>query len=528
MRFPGYLTFIFLIALTALFAMPPDNARASTPGLSIEKMFDDVMPGATHYSSKSGDPPVTRAYKDDPETGEETLIGYVFKTSEVPPRHNGYSDTIDVLVGLGLDGVITGVAVIEYSEPMKQIIGDFLRRPGVQEQFTGKSMRDRFRVGADVDGVSRATITVRAMALEIRSASRNVAKAYFIPEAVEPTPAPSSAPSSSETVGDAPQIDTVAEPSEPLESTGIGISAPIENSLEFDFAFEDIEEETTLSRLGEQATDVSVWLLIAVLVLSLYAFLKKSQRLRWVVLAVMIGFLGFIDGSFLSVSHVTSAITNNTTIFASDLKILVMLVFTVAITLLWGRVYCGYICPFGAIQTFISWLVPKRFQRELPRTINTRAQYIKYVLLLTIVLLAFSASDAVIFEYIEPFGTVFFLTPLILLWAILVGVLVGSAVIPQFYCRYACPLGATLGVLSIVSLFRIKRVAQCGVCSLCEQKCPTGAITRTEIEFRECVRCSICESQLISLKGTCRHDLEKIRARFKNWSTASKGVVSQR
>jgi NosR/NirI family nitrous oxide reductase transcriptional regulator len=105
-----------------------------------------------------------------------------------------------------------------------------------------------------------------------------------------------------------------------------------------------------------------------------------------------------------------------------------------------------------------------------------------------------------------------------LLWAILAVFIVASMFVSRFYCRYACPLGAALGVTSLLSPFRIKRVQQCEVCKVCENSCPTGAIRAHEIDFKECVRCDICESKLISKAGVCKHTVEDVMARHKTWT----------
>ena len=89
---------------------------------------------------------------------------------------------------------------------------------------------------------------------------------------------------------------------------------------------------------------------------------------------------------------------------------------------------------------------------------------------------------------------------------------------PRFYCRYACPLGAALGLTALISPWRIKRVEQCQVCKVCEHACPTGAIRGHEIDFKECVRCDACEIKLIDKAGVCKHSVEDVRSRMKNWT----------
>ena len=90
-----------------------------------------------------------------------------------------------------------------------------------------------------------------------------------------------------------------------------------------------------------------------------------------------------------------------------------------------------------------------------------------------------------LYQYFEPFGTVFFLSSSLLFWTIAGAFLLASAVVPRFYCRYACPLGAALAITSLISLRRIGRVEHCDHCKVCEQKCPTGAIRGPDIDFKE-------------------------------------------
>jgi hypothetical protein len=85
-------------------------------------------------------------------------------------------------VGLNMTGVLTGVAVTYDSEPY----GYFsVQPPKFAAQFKGKSIRDPFRVGGDVDAVSRASITIGSAARAVRDASRAVAKQLLPPEVVK-------------------------------------------------------------------------------------------------------------------------------------------------------------------------------------------------------------------------------------------------------------------------------------------------------------------------------------------------------
>jgi len=98
------------------------------------------------------------------------------------PNEHGYHGPIYMLVGMDLTGIITGVVVDYDSEPY----GYFsVEPPEFAAQFKGKSVRDKFVVGADVDAVSRATLSVSSAARAIRDSSRTVARALLNPEAVK-------------------------------------------------------------------------------------------------------------------------------------------------------------------------------------------------------------------------------------------------------------------------------------------------------------------------------------------------------
>ena len=179
---PRNLLFGALLTIAILFNGGSSLSGASAASRAVYTalpLLQEVMPEADSFSEKAGEPPVISAFKEDSVTGEKTLMGYIYLTSDVPPEANGYSAPINVLIGLGLDGNITGLKVVYYRESLRNNWGDFLALPGFQEQFVGKHATEDFRVNYDVDGISRATITVRAMAKGIRHSIRKVAQAYL-------------------------------------------------------------------------------------------------------------------------------------------------------------------------------------------------------------------------------------------------------------------------------------------------------------------------------------------------------------
>ena len=98
-------------------------------GANLE-LLGKVIPGTDSFSEKDGQPPVFKAYRTDPVSGEQQLVGYAFLTPDVPPEEVGYSAPIEVLVGMDLEGRITGIEVLYYRESIRSIWGDFLSTPG--------------------------------------------------------------------------------------------------------------------------------------------------------------------------------------------------------------------------------------------------------------------------------------------------------------------------------------------------------------------------------------------------------------
>lgn len=272
-------------------------------------------------------------------------------------------------------------------------------------------------------------------------------------------------------------------------------------------------EESVLARTLARTSWSRFGLVAGLLLLALAAFLGKRRGLRGATLLATVVVLGF-TGSFLSVSHIISVLRVGPAAFLNDLPLLLLGLFTLGTTLLWGRVFCGFLCPFGALQDALERIVPRRFRRELPGPIHGKAYLAKYGILGVVLAPSLLGSDLSLFQYFEPFGTVFFLSPSLLLWGIALAILGASAVIPRFYCRYACPLGAALAVGSALSPFRIRRVEQCEHCMVCERKCPTGAIRRERIDFLECVRCNVCEAEFLRKAGVCRHPMDEVRPRL--------------
>jgi transcriptional regulator of nitric oxide reductase len=148
------------------------------PDEHLKKLF----PGA-FFTPLSGAPLHFTAYGVDPKANPSAPpIGLAFWTTDVVPHERAYHGAIHFLVGLDMNGRMTGVVLDYDSEPY----GYFsIQPPEFVARFKGKSIRDPFRVGGDVDAVSRASITISGAARALRDSVRIMAKQYLNPDHIK-------------------------------------------------------------------------------------------------------------------------------------------------------------------------------------------------------------------------------------------------------------------------------------------------------------------------------------------------------
>ena len=260
--------------------------------------------------------------------------------------------------------------------------------------------------------------------------------------------------------------------------------------------------------------------LLVVLTLILFAqdSITRRPRLwrygRMAFLATTLLGLGWGLNGQLSVVQVVAFVHSLLTGFRWETFLIEPVIFLlwsfVALGLLfWGRgVYCGWLCPFGALQELLNNAAQRLGIRQIavPQALHERLWVIKYTLFVAILALSFqSMRDALILSEAEPFKTAISLR-MVRAWPFVlfvVALLTAGLFIERFYCRYLCPLGAGLAIPAKLKIFDwLKRRPQCGrECRLCETKCTVGAIDPLgRINPNECVLCLRC--QVIMSDGT--------------------------
>jgi NosR/NirI family transcriptional regulator, nitrous oxide reductase regulator len=155
---------------------------AQAPAGALEARLRTLFPTAVSFSPKDGAPPHYKAYAPNPRGGDPVIVGYAFLTTDLEPLESGYDGPIQMLVGINPRGVLAGVIVTAHHEPY----GYFsVEPPEFAAQFAGKDVRDPFKVGGDIEAISRATITINSATRAIRNSVRRFARQMLIPPSAE-------------------------------------------------------------------------------------------------------------------------------------------------------------------------------------------------------------------------------------------------------------------------------------------------------------------------------------------------------
>lgn len=249
---------------------------------------------------------------------------------------------------------------------------------------------------------------------------------------------------------------------------------------------------------------------ISVLFVKQTALVKHEKLTHWIrggSMLFVLFFIGFYAQGQLSVVNIYTlllALYNGFKIqvFLLDPVIFILWVFVFISLFIVGRgLYCGWLCPFGALQEFAGLLAKKLRikQIKIKPEHHKWGQTLKYFILVGLLVSAFfSLNIAEKLAEVEPFKTSitlhFVRTWPFVVYAVLLLLL--SMKIHKVYCRYLCPLGAGLAIVGRFPLFKLlRRRDECGTpCQLCKtKKCDIDAINKDgSIDYGECIQCLEC------------------------------------
>jgi NosR/NirI family nitrous oxide reductase transcriptional regulator len=182
---------------------------------------------------------------------------------------------------------------------------------------------------------------------------------------------------------------------------------------------------------------------------------------------------------------------------------LLAIVITFIITIVLGRFFCGWLCTFGAMNDFIYIISKKVFRTKfkVSKKVDSILKYLKYVLLVFIIVNIWTNGSKSFDSYSpwDTFAQVYNISGAITIhtggFILLVIIAFGAVFIERFFCRYFCPLGAILAILSKARILKIKKFRdKCGSCKICTNNCSIGIklYQMDKVSSGECINCFKC------------------------------------
>lgn len=409
---------------------------------------------------------------------DDEVIGAVFFSHQVKPVPAYSGKPIAVLVGMDIQGYIRGLKIVQHQEPILVTGVNSGDLDQFISQYVGINAIDNVLINAgtgpdyqSIDGITGATITAMVLNRTIMLSANAVAHdAGWLAARVSTN----GSEVSGEAWGNKDSWRSWAERTPTIVIMAISLFV-----LLFILFFQD-------------------WLVRRT---------KLFRYLRTAYLGFTVVFIGYVFSAQISIVNILGFIQTFKYGFTwetllLDPAIFLLWSFIAVSILLWGRgVFCGWLCPFGALQELVNKAAVKLNlpKWKIPASIHERMWAIKYFLLIGLIGLSLGSFEtAAKVAEVEPFKTVFALKfarewSYVAYALVLIGV---SAVNSKFYCKYLCPLGAGLSFFGRFQIFDwLRRRKECGKpCQACAAMCQNGAIKPTgEIIANECHYCLDCQ-----------------------------------
>lgn len=183
---------------------------------------------------------------------------------------------------------------------------------------------------------------------------------------------------------------------------------------------------------------------------------------------------------------------------------LVLMALVLLASVLFGPVFCGWVCPLGSLQEWVGKLgrklLGKRYNRLVPAVADRALRFLRYAVLALVVYMT-ATTAKLLFQNVDPYYALFSfytgeVTPAA--FAILGVTLLLSLFVERPWCKYACPYGALLGLFNLFRIFGIRRKAStCVGCKGCDRACPMniGVSGAKTVRNHQCIGCMKCTSE---------------------------------
>lgn len=223
---------------------------------------------------------------------------------------------------------------------------------------------------------------------------------------------------------------------------------------------------------------------ITVFILLCKGIFNKRIGYTFLVISSLFGFLIFAP--MLPYQFQAIILGNMKQLGAPIALAVVVIILFIVLTFLFGRTFCGYVCPIGTLQELVH-NIPTRKLRINNKLIPIVFSYIFFV---AFIILALTLSVGLLkYLGIRDF---FYLNTTSAFFYVFLGLLIISVFLYRPFCRLLCPYGVLLSLAAIKSRFRLRRNENCIDCGECEEVCPTFEAGRTDLK-QECYICARCQ-----------------------------------
>jgi len=355
---------------------------------------------------------------------------YAFISGDAGVEAEGYGGPLQVLLLMDEWGYIEKVELL----PNRETPAYLTEIDWLLEQFTGRSVTDKLTVDEDIDAITRATVTSVAVTDAVRLSSRRAAAAIL-------------------------DMDVPGD-----EGKKIG----------FDW--------------------VSVLFIAAFLTAGVILRRFRIKWLRFAVLVSAVGVLGFWLGRFIGIGDIGRFFLLAFPDITSGAPVYLLIFGSIIIAAIFGNVFCGWVCPFGAISEIIYAIPGPKL--EILGRLTSRLSYARYAALVIVLAIIIGSRELWAGGY-EPFDQLFAFVGGTIGFIFTALILVISVFHFHFFCKYVCAVGALLGAFTRAGLKRGASL-NCEGCFDCVPVCDMGALQEGEVEpaidAALCIQCGDCRA----------------------------------
>ena len=369
---------------------------------------------------------------------EEKLTGYIFSSEDLAPEVRGFGGRINLAIYVNTAGKLINFHIIRSNETPSYL--ELLRQ--WRELLNGHQLFRR-QPFADVHAVSGATVSSEAILSALETSGHRFAT-QILGQAVQP----------------------------------------------------DIEKRPHLARY---LPDTHGLYLVSAFVLTLVVIYHGGFWSRLALLCFNLVAGGIVLNAQYSSEQIATVLSLHAP--AAGLSGAFLLAVGIPVlVIIFGNVYCGYICPFGAAQELLGYIVPGRLRRPIAAEVMRKARFVKYVVLFVLIILFFIsrnrttlAADPLVSIFNFQFSIYGLRSSMLLVAAV---ALVGSIFYTRFWCRYLCPAGAFLSLFNNLAI--LKRYLPAKKFGRCE----FGLTGKDKMDCLYCDRCRY-EPRPPLLEGVC-------------------------